>query len=174
MKEKKNSEPAIGTLWISGDICEETFANFLSNFYNMLASSADIIEICICSFGGSYDHGIAFYEEIRLSTKPTITRIQGIAASAASIITQAGATRVITKNSTIMMHKPASVLGEGEYSAEDLKILRAKNLSAEQKVLKIFSEKTGKTPQKIRKDIGTLKTFTAEEALAYGLVDAII
>lgn len=164
-----------GLIWIIGPIDEDAVERFLSIYHELNAMpEVDKIEVKIISQGGSVSCGIAIAEEIRLSKKKIITIAQGTVASIAVLIFESGHIRHMTKLSEIMMHKPISVLGENEYSSEELGNLRAMNLASEAMMLKVFSEKTGKTPQKIKKDIGAFKTFTAEEALAYGLVDELI
>lgn len=175
-KSKKHSEGdfGIGIIWINSGIDEDAVSDFISSFYALLGDpSVKQIMVKINSFGGSISCGIAIAEEIRLSPKTVITVAQGTVASIAVLILEAGDVRLMTKFSDILMHKPISIL-EGEYSGNELQQMIERSKKTEKTVLNYISGKTGRSPEEIETDIGTLKIFLAEEALKYGLIDEII
>jgi ATP-dependent Clp protease protease subunit len=174
-KPKEKTKKATGLIWILDKIDKDTLVKFISEFVQ-LENDPEVgnIMVKINSPGGQVSCGIAIAEEIRLSSKPVITVAQGTVASIAVSIFEAGHVRQMTRLSEIMLHKPSSMLETAGYSAEELKSLWKKNLATERMMLKLLSEKTGKSMGKIKRDIGTLKTLTADEAVAYGLADKII
>ncbi len=146
-------------------------------FFNgpQLIYSPDVseIHIKINSLGGSVGDGIAIAEEIRLSPKTVVTIAQGTIASMAIVILEAGTIRLMTKFSTLMMHRAVSSL-EGEYTAPELEALLTRNKKTDTLTREFIASKIKKSAEEIEDDVGTLRVFTAEEALAYGLIDKII
>lgn len=131
------------------------------------------IKIFINSNGGDIFAAIPLIDAICNSKIPIHTYVEGIAASAASLISLCGHKRFITKNSFMLIHELRSGI-EGTYS--DI-IDEKENCDKLMNVIKnIYLEKTqGKLEKKVlnkilKKDI----ILNSEECLKYGLVDTII
>jgi len=131
------------------------------------------LKIFINSNGGDIFAAIPIVDAISNSKIPIETYVEGIAASAASLISLVGHKRYITKNSFMLVHELRSGV-EGTYS----EIINEKqNCDKLMKVIKdIYQEKTnGKFPKKtmekiLKKDL----ILTSQECLEFGLVDEII
>lgn len=131
------------------------------------------IKIYINSNGGDIFAAIPLIDAICNSKIPIETYVEGIAASAASLISMCGHKRFITKNSFMLIHELRSGI-EGTYS--DI-IEEKQNCDKIMKIIKeLYMEKSGgkmtkKTLNKIlKKDI----LLNSAECLELGLVDNIL
>lgn len=131
------------------------------------------IKIYINSNGGDIFAAIPLIDAICNSKIPIETYVEGIAASAASLISMCGHKRFITKNSFMLIHELRSGI-EGTYS--DI-IEEKQNCDKIMKIIKeLYMEKSGgkmtkKTLNKIlKKDI----LLNSTECLELGLVDTIL
>jgi ATP-dependent Clp protease protease subunit len=79
--------------------------------------------------------------------------------------------RIALPNSEIMIHQP---LGGAKGQATDIKIQADLILRTRDKLNKILAEKTGRSVEEIARDTERDNYMTAEDALAYGIVDKII
>ena len=77
-------------------------------------------------------------------------------------------------NSEVMIHQP--LIGGGGLSGQttDIKIYTDHLVQTKEKMNKILSERTGKTYEQVCEDTERDNFMTAEEALAYGLIDKVI
>ena len=145
-----------------------------------LLETADIVEkaepkplkIFINSNGGDVFAAIPIIDAITNSSIPIHTYIEGMAASAASLISMVGHKRFITKNSFMLIHELRTGV-EGTYS--DI-MDEKENCDKLMSVIKnIYLDKTnGKLENNIMEKI--LKRdiiLSAEECLNYGLVDEV-
>ncbi len=131
------------------------------------------IHLHIQSYGGIAHSGLAGYDHLRNMKVPIYTYVDGVSASAATLLSIAGSKRFIYQNAFMLIHQ-ARYNYWGIYTHEDIKdeLENSENLM---KVLKrIYLERT-KIPEKklddlMKKDL----YFDAEESLKYGLVDVII
>ncbi|MGF7234773.1 MAG: ATP-dependent Clp protease proteolytic subunit [Frankia sp.] len=131
------------------------------------------ISLYINSPGGSFTAMTAIYDTMRFVRCDVATTCLGQAASAAAILLGAGAPgkRSALTNSRILIHQPS---GQGEGQSSDLEIhaneiMRIRNLMEE-----IIARHTGRTTEQVRRDTERDKILTAEEALAYGLIDEVV
>ena len=79
--------------------------------------------------------------------------------------------RLALPNAEIMIHQP---LGGARGQASDIKIHADHILRTREKLNKLLAEHTGRTVEEIAKDTERDNYLTAEEALAYGLIDKVI
>jgi ATP-dependent Clp protease protease subunit len=106
--------------------------------------------------------------------KPDVSTIcVGMAASMGSILLQAGAKgkRFALPNSEVMIHQP---LGGARGQASDIKIQADWIIKTKQKLYEIYVKHTGQAYDKIEKDADRDFFMSAQEALEYGLIDAVI
>ncbi|GAA4902181.1 ATP-dependent Clp protease protease subunit [Stackebrandtia albiflava] len=132
------------------------------------------IEIYINSPGGSLTALMAIYDTMQYVRPDIRTVCMGQAASAAAILLAAGTPgkRVALPNSRVIIHQPAT---EGTYGqASDMEIQAREILRMREQMEAILARHTGQPADKVRKDIERDKIFTAEEAKAYGMVDAVL
>ena len=71
----------------------------------LAAVTAPEIEVQINSPGGDVFDGLAIYNALRMHKAKVTTRVDGLAASAASVIVQAGDRRVMVKSAQMMIHE---------------------------------------------------------------------
>lgn len=121
--------------------------------------------------GGSVDAGLAIYDTMNLIKSPVNTTCVGVAASMGAILLVNGATRRILPHSRVLIHQPS---GYAYGKCSDAKIDFEELEKAKVELCNILAKKTGKDYDTIWKDFDRDKWFSAEEAVAYGLVDKIV
>lgn len=135
--------------------------------------SKDDIKLYINSPGGSVSAGLAIYDTMQYVKAPVSTIAVGTAGSMAAIILAGGAKdkRVALPNSEVMIHQ---VMGGAEGQAVDIKIHAEHILKIKARLDKILVRHTGRTLSQIERDTDRDNFMSADEALAYGLIDKII
>lgn len=130
------------------------------------------ISIYINSPGGSVTAGMAIYDTMNYIKCDVSTISVGFAASMGAFLLAAGAKgkRYALKNSEIMIHQ---VLGGAQGQASDVKIHAEQLLKTKEKMNRILAENTGKPIEVIERDTDRDNYLTADEALAYGIVDKV-
>ena len=132
------------------------------------------IQIYINSPGGSFTALTAIYDTMRF-VKPDIQTVcLGQAASAAAILLAAGAPgkRLALPNSRILIHQPYT---EGTYGqSSDIEIQANEILRMRELLEQMIAEHSGKTVEEVSRDIERDKILTAEGAVEYGLIDAVL
>ena len=131
------------------------------------------IFVYVNSPGGEVNAGLGIYDCIQYVNPDVSTICMGQAASMGSLLLAAGAPkkRFALPNSRIMIHQPhAGVQGQASdihiHAEEILKILRRMN--------EILARHTGRDAGQIEKDSDRDRFMSAEEAVDYGIVDAIM
>jgi ATP-dependent Clp protease protease subunit len=132
-------------------------------------------DICIYinSPGGSVTAGMAIYDTMQY-VKPDISTIcVGMAASMGAFLLSSGTQgkRFALPNAEIMIHQP---LGGINGQAEDIRIHAEWILKTRSKLNQILSKNTGQPLATIEKDTDRDNFMSADEAMAYGLVDKVI
>lgn len=131
------------------------------------------IKLYVNTPGGSVSAGLAIYDTMQ-HIKPDVSTIcVGMAASMGAVLLAAGAKgkRFVLPNAEIMLHQ---VMGGAEGQATDIKIRAEHILKVRDRINQILVRHSGQSLSKIEKDTDRDFFMTAEEAKAYGLVDAII
>ena len=97
----------------------------------------------------------------------------GMAASMGAFLLSSGAKgkRFALPNAEIMIHQP---LGGAKGQASDIKIHADWILKTRDKLNQILARNTGKSVEEIARDTERDNFMSADEALAYGLVDKVI
>lgn len=133
------------------------------------------ITFIINSPGGSVDAGFAIWDQVKMITSPVTTVVTGIAASMGSILSLCAAKgrRFSTPNARIMIHQPA-IHGVIRGQATDLEIQALEMLKTRQGLVRLYVDATGKSEEVIERAIDRDTWMTPEEALDFGLLDAII
>jgi ATP-dependent Clp protease, protease subunit len=133
------------------------------------------ISIYINSPGGSVSDGLlTIYDTMQYISAPIKTVCMGEACSAGAVLLGAGTKgmRLAFENSTIMLHQ-LQISGIGGTQMEvERETERCKNLN--NKILKIVALHTGQTLEKVKEDTKHDFYMTAEEAIAYGLIDGLV
>ncbi|MEU1970562.1 ATP-dependent Clp protease proteolytic subunit [Microbacterium sp. NPDC019599] len=134
----------------------------------------DII-MYINSPGGSFTAMTAIYDTMQYVSPSIQTVVLGQAASAAAVLLAAGAPgkRLALPNARILIHQPA--MGEaGHGQASDIEIQAQEILRMRTWLEQTLSKHSNKSVEEVNKDIDRDKILSAEEAVAYGLVDQVL
>ena len=135
------------------------------------AGDADLISLHINSRGGEVDHGLAIYNYLRAHRAAVRVEVDGIAASAASIIAMSGDEIVMPANALLMLHYPWTfAMGnadELEKVAEDLR-------KFESALIDTYVARTGKGQAEVRDLLAAETWLTAAEAKDMGFADTVI
>lgn len=132
-----------------------------------------IITLQINSPGGSVTDGLAILDTMNyIDSKIRVVGL-GMCASMAAVLLSAGTRgmRSATEHSEIMIHQP---LGGTSGQASDIIIAANRIKNVRQKLNLILSENTGQSLRQIEKDTDRDTIFTAQQALAYGIIDEVI
>ncbi len=131
------------------------------------------IQLYINSPGGVITAGMAIYDTMQYIKCDVSTICIGMAASMGSFLLAAGAKgkRLALPNSEIMIHQPS---GGAQGKASDIKIMAERILKMRSNLNKILAERTGQPIETIEKDTERDTFMSAEEAMAYGLIDKVI
>ena len=130
------------------------------------------ISLYINSPGGSVTAGMGIYDTMNYIKCDVSTICVGMAASMGAFLLSSGAKgkRYTLPNSEIMIHQP---LGGAQGQASDIAIQAEHILKIKQRMNRILANNTSQPLEKIEKDVDRDFYMSAEEALAYGLVDKI-
>ena len=131
------------------------------------------ISLYINSPGGSVTAGMAIYDTMQYVKCDVSTICMGMAASMGAFLLSSGAKgkRFALPNSEIMIHQP---LGGAQGQATEIKIVADHILRTREKLNRILAANTGKSIEEIARDTERDNYLTADEALAYGLVDKVL
>lgn len=131
------------------------------------------ITVYINSPGGSVSAGFAIYDTIKTLKCDVSTVCVGSACSMGAFLLAAGTKgkRFALPNSEVMLHQ---VIGTVGGQASDVIIAADFANRTKERINRILSENIGRPVEEIRRDTERDNWMYAEDALAYGVVDAII
>ncbi len=131
------------------------------------------ISLYINSPGGSVTAGMAIYDTMKFIKCDVSTICMGMAASMGAFLLAGGTKgkRYILPNAEVMIHQPS---GGARGQATEIQIVAENILKTKKKLNQILAENTGRDIAEIERDTERDNYMTAEEAVAYGLVDEIV
>ncbi len=131
------------------------------------------ISLYINSPGGSVTDGMAIYDTMQYIKCDVSTICIGMAASMGAFLLSSGAKgkRICLPNAEVMIHQP---LGQTKGQATEIEIAANHILKTKKKLNSILAANCGKTVEEVTADTERDNWLSAEEALAYGLVDKVI
>jgi len=140
-------------------------------FLEMENPDADI-SLYINSPGGSVTAGMAIFDTLRYIKPQVKTVCVGLAASMGAFLLMAGqkGKRFALPNSEVMIHQPS---GGARGQATDVAIQAEWMVKTKHKMNRLMSEMTGQPLERIARDVERDYFMSAEEALAYGIIDEI-
>ena len=163
-------------IFLSEDVNHVTASLIIAQMLFLESEDPDKeISFYINSPGGSITDGMAIVDTMNYIKCPVSTICVGLAASMGSVLLTCGAKgkRFATPNSEILIHQPLISGGLAGQTTE-IKIHADHMVKTREKLNKLLSEKTGQSLEQIEKDTERDHYMTAEEALAYGLIDGIL
>ncbi len=155
---------------INDDVANIIMAQLL--FLASVDPKADI-SLYINSPGGQVSSGLAIYDTMQLVEPDVATICTGMAASMGSVLLCAGekGKRSCLPHSRVLIHQP---LGGAQGQASDILIAAKEIEKTRKELISIISEHSGTPYDKVFADADRDYWMTAEEALAYGMVDEIL
>ena len=161
-------------IFLSGEIDDMTANLVVAQMIFLEAEDPDKdIYMYINSPGGSVTAGMAIYDTMQYVKCDVSTICIGMAASMGAFLLTAGAKgkRKALPNSEIMIHQP---LGGARGQATDIEIQARQILKIKQKLTDIMAERTGQDLERLKADMERDFYMSADDALAYGILDEVI
>lgn len=140
------------------------------DFTARLADVKGPLDVHINSGGGSVQDGTAITNAIRAYKGRTRTIVDGMAASIASVIMQAGDERVIQPGAMVMIHDASS---ECYGNAADMSKMSADLDKHSDNLASVYAARAGGNPGQWRDAMRAETWYTADEAVAAGLADKV-
>ena len=131
------------------------------------------ISFYINSPGGSVTDGMAIYDTMQYIKCDVSTICIGMAASMGAFLLSAGTKgkRMALPNAEIMIHQPSAGT-QGQVTDMAIHLRRLEVIK--KRLNRILADNTGKDVETVTKDCERDNFMTAEEAVAYGLIDKVI
>lgn len=129
-----------------------------------------VINLFINSPGGDVFDGFAIYENLQRHPATINVVVDGIAASAASYIAQAGDSRVMSKTASMMIH---DAWGFGVGPADDLRKLADTLDQMSNTIAGIYAGRAGGSAEEWRARMTEETWYNAEDAVSSGLADEV-
>ena len=131
------------------------------------------IQLYINSPGGSVTAGMAIYDTMQYIKCDVSTICLGMAASMGAFLLAGGTKgkRFALPNSTIMIHQPS---GGAQGQATEIQIVADHIAKTKRTLNEILAANTGQPLEVVEKDTDRDNYMSAEEALAYGLIDGVL
>jgi len=161
-------------IFLAGPIVERTASLVIQQllYLQSIRRNQDV-NLYLNSPGGLVDQTLAVYDTMQFMGCEIATYCIGQAASGAAIILMAGTKgkRFILPNAKVMLHQPyGGVTGQ----AEDIRIQAEEVLRDKARLNGIIAKCSGKSVEQVAIDTERDRFMTAQEALAYGIVDEIL
>ena len=131
------------------------------------------IYLYVNSPGGIITSGLAIYDTMQYVKPQVATICIGQAASMGAVLLAGGAKgkRYALPHARVLIHQP---LGGAQGQATDIDIQAREILRMREEINTIFTKHTGQDMEKIRQDTDRDFFMTADQALAYGIIDQIV
>jgi ATP-dependent Clp protease protease subunit len=160
---------------LGGPVTDETANSIIAQF--LFLSNDDPktdIQFYINSPGGSVSAGLGIIDTLKHLRCDVATTCIGMAASMGACLLAAGTKgkRFCLPNAQVMLHQPL-IGGVLQGPATDLGIEAQHMLRLRDRLYKLMSDYTGKSPDVIHRDFDRNKWLFAEEAVAYGVADKV-
>ncbi|MFC5650902.1 ATP-dependent Clp endopeptidase proteolytic subunit ClpP [Paenibacillus solisilvae] len=161
-------------IMVSGEIEDHMANSIVAQLLFLAADDPEKdIQLYINSPGGSVTAGFSIFDTMQFIKPDVSTICTGFAASFGAILLTGGARgkRFVLPNSEVMIHQP---LGGARGQASDIAIHANWILKTRGKINQLLASSTGQSVEQIEIDSDRDRYMSAEEAVAYGLVDKII
>lgn len=131
------------------------------------------IQMYINSPGGSIYAGLAILDTMNMISNPISTVAVGVTASFGTVLLAGGTKgqRYALPHATIHLHQP---LGGTEGQASDIEIMAKEILRLKSSLNNFFADVTGQPLDVIQRDTDRDFFMTADQAVAYGLIDKVL
>jgi ATP-dependent Clp protease protease subunit len=154
-----------GTSWYKDDITPSHFIKDLAAL-----GEIDVLDVYLNSPGGDAFAGIAIYHALKRHPATVNVHVDGIAASAASVVAMAGDRIVMPRAATMMIHQ---AWGVGMGGKTDLRALADELERLDGQLAGIYAARTGKDAAVISAWMQSERWMNGDEALADGFADEV-
>ena len=161
-------------IFLVGEVDDSMAASITAQLLYLEAMDTEKdIQIYINSPGGSVSAGLAIYDTMRYIKCDVSTNCIGLAASMGSFLLAGGTKgkRFALPNAEVMIHQ---VLGGAQGQATDVEITTKHLLKTKEKLNRMLAENTGKDYEVICAATERDNWMSAEEALAFGIIDKVM
>lgn len=150
--------------WFDDDITPKQFKSELTN------SEGDIV-VWLNSPGGDVFAASQIYNMLKEYNGKVTVKIDGIAASAASVIAMAGGEILMSPVAMMMIHNPATVIfGEASDLQSGIDMLS----EVKESIINAYEQKTSLPRNKISKMMDAETWFSAQKAVELGFADKVL
>lgn len=158
-------------LW--GQVDDESAKHVVERLMYLDALETKDIRLYINSPGGYVTSGFAIYDCLKSLKSDVSTICTGFAASMGSIILSAGkkGKRFIHPHARVMIHQPS---GGARGQASDIEITAKEIVLTKALSAQLLAENCGQPFEKIMKDFNRDHWMSADDSVAYGIVDGIV
>lgn len=161
-------------LTLTGDVGDFGWGEFFTHGDVVVAlaqvEDGAALDVVLNSGGGVATEGAAIYALLSRRSGTTTVTVDGIAASAASLIAMAGDRVVMSVGSVMMVHDPSGLtIGNSADHSKTIEGLEALATS----YARAYASKTGKTPEQCREIMKEERWLTAEQAVEEGFADEV-
>ena len=161
-------------IFLSEEVNDTTASLIVAQLLYLEAQDPDKdIQFYINSPGGSVTAGMAIYDTMQYIKCDVATICVGMAASMGAFLLSAGTKgkRMALPNAEIMIHQPSAGT-QGQITDMAIHMKRLETIKA--RMNRILAEKTGKSLEEVTAACERDNFMTAEEAIAFGLIDQIV
>lgn len=174
IKNQDESGSEMRTLFLNGEISDETWYGDEVTpklFKDELGAGNGPITVWINSPGGDVFAAAQIYNMLMDYPYDVTVKIDGLAASAASVIAMAGTTVEMSPVAMMMIHNPATIaIGDSEEMKKAVKMLD----EVKESIMNAYEIKTGLARDKISKLMDAESWFNAKKAVELGFADKIL
>ena len=161
-------------VFLTGEVNDEVASLICAQLLFLEAENPDKeISFYINSPGGVVTSGLAILDTMNYIKCPVSTVCMGQACSMGSLLLTCGekGRRFALPNARVMIHQPS---GGFQGQATDMEIHVKEILAIKKRLNQIYVEQTGKPLKEIEEAMERDNFMTAEEALNFGLIDAVV
>ena len=170
----RNEDTGAAELIFNGPISEDTwFGDEITPamFRNELSKVSGDLTVWLNSPGGDVFAASQIYTMLRSHKGKVTVKIDGIAASAASVVAMAGDETLIAPTGMLMIHNPSTVaFGNKEAMQKAIELLD----EVKESIINAYEEKSGLSRSKIARMMDEETWLNAKKAQSLGLVDGIL
>ena len=154
--------------WYGDEVTPKKFADDLA------ACDGKDLTVRVNSPGGDVFAAQAIYNQLKAYAGKVTVKIDGMCASAATVIACAGETVIMPSNTIYMIHNPKSAM-LGYYDAVQLGKVSDRLASVKQTIVNVYMGRVGNTLSEVqvKHKMDAEEWMTADKAKEYGFVDEI-
>ena len=173
MAENPPTGPRTAHIRFFAEVNRETINTLIGAVERKLSEGVGRIVLSISSSGGKVAAGIAGYNFLKGSPVELMTYNFGNVESIATVLYCAGAKRLCAPSGRFLLHGVVANFKSGQYNEPALRARIDSLQSDRATIARILAEACGRTMEQVEQDMLQGRLLTAQEAVAYGLVQAI-